>query len=402
MASRSFKDLMWLIGAVSVCLVAFMAPVYVILFVLPSADEVRKPVAATDPETTGALNLLEPPSKKSDKLATVAPLPAPKPSPLMAVNPSAIVPNATLPSTFPPIVAATPQPHRVAAAPATLPAPQPMIHADLPGLTPQPHSKLPASQLMAQKGLEKKAPIMLRIFKQEAELEVWKREKSGSYVHLKTYPICRWSGLLGPKVKTGDLQSPEGFYAVTPGAMNPNSAYHLSFNVGFPNAYDRAHGRTGSFLMVHGDCKSVGCYAMTNAQIEEIFQLANDAFDGGQAAFQIQAYPFRMTPANFAKHRNSPHIDFWENLKEGHDLFEMTRQPPQIQVCNGRYGFGQSCGADRIASSLISRLAAKKQADAAQVAALSKKTQAAPLAPTMATRLDGGTHPSFLGMFAQR
>jgi murein L,D-transpeptidase YafK len=203
-------------------------------------------------------------------------------------------------------------------------------------------------------------------------------------------------------VKTGDLQSPEGFYSVTPGQMNPNSAYHLSFNLGYPNAFDRAHGRSGSFLMVHGACKSVGCYAMTDQQITEIYALANDAFSGGQAAFQVQAYPFRMTANNLARHRDSPHMAFWQNLKEGSDHFEVTNQPPQVAVCEKRYVFGTTtagCQSPAGPQSLMARISAKRKADEKAVAALvNKGTAGTPLI----NYTDGGMHPSFARVFARQ
>ena len=166
-----------------------------------------------------------------------------------------------------------------------------------------------------EKNMAKESPILVRIFKQESELEVWKEDKNGRFALLKTYPICRWSGDLGPKIKQGDRQAPEGFYTITPGLMNPNSNYYLAINTGFPNAYDRANGRTGAFLMIHGDCSSAGCYAMTDEQVAEIYALARESFFGGQKSFQIQAYPFKMTPLNMAKHRNSPNMAFWKMLK---------------------------------------------------------------------------------------
>src|ERR671929_153697 len=158
---------------------------------------------------------------------------------------------------------------------------------------------------LEKKSMPKESPILVRTFKEESELEVWKQDTTGHFALLKTYPICRWSGELGPKIKEGDRQAPEGFYTITPAQLNPNSHYYLSFDIGYPNAFDRAHGRTGSNLMVHGDCSSRGCYAMTDEQIAEIYALARESFFGGQKSFQIQAYPFRMTPVNMAKHRNS-------------------------------------------------------------------------------------------------
>jgi len=202
----------------------------------------------------------------------------------------------------------------------------------------QPLSEGMLAELKA-KSMEKKSPILMRIFKEEAELEVWKQDDSGRFALLRTYPICRWSGELGPKIKTGDRQAPEGFYTITPGLMNPNSSQYLAINTGFPNAYDRANGRTGAFLMIHGGCSSAGCYAMTDEQIAEIYALAREAFFGGQTSFQIQAYPFRMTALNMARHRNSPHLAFWEMIKEGYDHFEVTHLEPRVGVCEKRYIF---------------------------------------------------------------
>ena len=179
--------------------------------------------------------------------------------------------------------------------------------------------------------MDKESPILVRLFKEESELEVWKQDRTGRFALLKTYPICRWSGELGPKIKEGDRQAPEGFYNITPGQMNPNSQYYLSFDLGYPNAFDRAYGRTGAQLMVHGDCSSRGCYSMTDEQISEIYALGRDAFFGGQKSFQVQAYPFRMTAQNLAKHRNNPNIAFWKMLKKGNDHFEVSQPRAQGQ-----------------------------------------------------------------------
>ena len=192
---------------------------------------------------------------------------------------------------------------------------------------------------IAAKNMDKESPILGRIFKEESEMEIWKQNRDGEFVLLKTYPICRWSGDLGPKKKEGDRQAPEGFYTITPGQMNPNSSYYLAFNTGFPNAYDRAMGYTGAELMVHGDCSSRGCYAMTDEQIQEIYALARESFFGGQKAFQLQAFPFRMTPLNMAKHRDNPNFAFWKMLKEGYDHFNATHREPKVAVCDRRYVF---------------------------------------------------------------
>jgi len=192
---------------------------------------------------------------------------------------------------------------------------------------------------LQQKNMPKDSPILVRVFKEESELEVWKEDTTGRYELLRVYPICRWSGDLGPKVKEGDRQAPEGFYAITPGLMNPNSNYYLAINIGFPNAFDKANGYTGNFLMIHGDCSSRGCYAMTDEQIGEIYSLARESFLGGQKEFQIQAYPFRMTPANLARHRNSPNMAFWKMLKVGDDHFLVSHMEPKVDVCEKHYVF---------------------------------------------------------------
>jgi murein L,D-transpeptidase YafK len=196
-----------------------------------------------------------------------------------------------------------------------------------------------ALELMALKGLQKGAAMYVRIFKQEEELEIWLQNSAGFYTHFETYAICKWSGELGPKVAEGDRQAPEGFYVVTAGQMNPFSDYHLAFNIGYPNEYDLAHERTGTHLMVHGGCRSAGCYAVTDHQVEEIFALARESFLAGQDRFPVHAFPFRLTAENLAQHADSPWHDFWSNLKEGYDFFEANRLTPVVGVADKRYVF---------------------------------------------------------------
>jgi len=266
----------------------------------------------------------------------------------------------------------------------------------------QPLSERMLAELKARK-MEKESPILMRIFKEEAELEVWKQNDSGRFALLRTYPICRWSGELGPKIKTGDRQAPEGIYTITPGLMNPNSSYYLAINTGFPNAYDRANGRTGAFLMIHGGCSSAGCYAMTDEQIAEIYALAREAFFGGQASFQLQAYPFRMTPLNMARHRNSQHLAFWKMIKEGYDHFEVTHLEPRVGVCENRYifetrstdSFGPSdrCPALQSSEVRFQSVRDKQRRDDIETALLINR--GVPTAP-VTTGVDGATNPSFL------
>ena len=243
--------------------------------------------------------------------------------------------------------------------------------------------------LIAAKGTTAAAPVLMRVFKKEAELEVWKLARDGRYALLKTFPICRWSGQLGPKMRVGDRQAPEGFYAIAPRQMNPNSAYYLSFDTGFPNAYDKAHGATGSALMVHGTCSSMGCFAMTDAQVGEIFALAREAFAGGQGAIPFHAFPFRLTAQNMARHRTEQHIGFWRMLKEGYDRFEATGEEPSVSVAGGRYVFGPSRNPGREA---LARTRIEEE---------SKRTEelvAAGIAAVRTTYSDGGTHPTFASL----
>jgi murein L,D-transpeptidase YafK len=192
-------------------------------------------------------------------------------------------------------------------------------------------------QRLAAKGLTEGQPVFLRIFKQEAVLEVWMRDDKAAWRKFQSYPICRFSGELGPKLKEGDRQAPEGFYQVASGQLNPNSRHHLSFNLGFPNSFDRAHGRTGSFLMVHGGCSSIGCYAMTDPSVDDIYRLVAAALRNGQDEVDVHAFPFRMTDINMARHAQSRWIAFWRDLKSGYDQFERERIVPAVKVVDKRY-----------------------------------------------------------------
>ncbi len=257
--------------------------------------------------------------------------------------------------------------------------------------------------LMDKIGTTESAPVLIRTYKQEAEHEIWKMKSDGQYALLKSYPMCRWSGQLGPKTREGDRQVPEGFYTIAPGQMNPNSHYYLSFNVGYPNAYDRALGRTGGAIMVHGVCSSAGCFSMTDAQIGEIYAIAREAFNGGQRAIQMQSYPFRMTPENLAKHRLDPNMAFWKELKTGADHFEVTKSEPSVLVCGKHYVFGASADGEVEATQPCPTLqrddqveadvAAKESSDETAVAAL----VAQGVKPVRVVYQDGGQNAAFAG-----
>lgn len=189
-------------------------------------------------------------------------------------------------------------------------------------------------------GLEFGDPVFIRAFKEEDQLELFVRNRAtGKFDLFRTYPIAAASGTLGPKLAEGDGQVPEGFYFVPPAAMKPDSQFHLSFNIGFPNEYDRAHKRTGTAIMVHGNRVSIGCLAMTDEKIEEIYTLCAAALDGGQPYFRVHIFPFRMTDERLQKAAGNPNEAFWNNLKQGYDLFEKNRVPPDISVVDGCYRF---------------------------------------------------------------
>ncbi len=215
------------------------------------------------------------------------------------------------------------------------------------------------SKRLAAVGLHEGAPILLRVFKAESILELWLK-RGERFDLFARYPICRWSGHLGPKLKEGDHQSPEGFYTVDARALNPNSRWHRSFNLGFPNAFDQAHGRTGSFIMVHGGCSSIGCFAMTNAVVDEIWRLVKAALANGQRRFQVQVFPFRITDARLDRHTTNRWYPFWQQLKLGHDLFEFTRLPPEVTVCAKQYEFSK--GASHGTAPIRKACALKKRA----------------------------------------
>ncbi|MBN9248329.1 MAG: murein L,D-transpeptidase [Hyphomicrobium sp.] len=190
---------------------------------------------------------------------------------------------------------------------------------------------------LIMKEIVPEAPVYIRVFKEESELEVWKARPNGRYALVKTFPVCNWGGTLGPKQTTGDLMSPEGFYGVTEDALKPDSKYHLAFNIGYPNALDRALGRTGGFIMVHGDCKSVGCFAMSDKYIEEIYAFVRDALNAGETHVPVHVFPFRMSAENMKRHTDNPARDTWKPLKEAYDDFTRTREPPKIGMCGKRY-----------------------------------------------------------------
>jgi len=191
-----------------------------------------------------------------------------------------------------------------------------------------------------EKGLDWGSGVYFRLFKKEKEFEVWVK-KAEKYVLFNTYKICYYSGGLGTKTKQGDKKSPEGFYYIKPSQLNPYSKYHLAFNIGYPNNYEKQKGYTGSAIMVHGECVSIGCYAMGNKIIEKIYTLLQLALENNQPLVRVHIFPFRFTDELMAhpKVKSIRAYKFWTNLKEGYDFFEKNHTPPNVEVRNGKYVF---------------------------------------------------------------
>ena len=181
------------------------------------------------------------------------------------------------------------------------------------------------------------APVYLRIFKEESELEVWKARADGRYVHVKTFPICNWSGGLGPKQTLGDHMAPEGFYTLSKDSLKPDSSYHLALNIGYPNALDKVLGRNGDFIMVHGKCLSVGCFAMGDDGIEDVYAFVREAMATGQEKVPVHIFPFHMNDANMALHLGHIAAESWPPLKAAFDDFQASREPPRIAACSKHY-----------------------------------------------------------------
>lgn len=203
-----------------------------------------------------------------------------------------------------------------------------------------PFDREPLKRDLAAAGYALGDAVYIRIFKAEMRLEVWLRGRGDTFTKFRDYEICTFSGAPGPKLAEGDHQAPEGFYRVGFSQLNPNSRHHLAFNLGFPNQYDRSLGRTGSALMVHGGCSSVGCYAMTDAGIDQIYTMVEAALGAGQHEVDVHIFPFEMTGEAMAEKTGSQWYGYWQNLKEGYDLFETSRNPPAVGACRGRYVFG--------------------------------------------------------------
>lgn len=202
------------------------------------------------------------------------------------------------------------------------------------GQAPQNTQMVKAAEHVGSSGT---SPVLLRIFKEEHELELWRKDRTGRYVLVHTFEVCRYSGVLGPKRQQGDRQAPEGFYTITAGQLNYNSIAYLSIDTGYPNLRDRANGYTGSALMIHGGCSSAGCYAIEDRPMQDLFAAVRDAVRAGQREVQLHIFPFRMTTWNMVAHNRDPNYDFWVQLKRGYDIFGWDYQDLNVTVMNGRY-----------------------------------------------------------------
>jgi murein L,D-transpeptidase YafK len=199
----------------------------------------------------------------------------------------------------------------------------------------------PIANRLSAAGFSIGQPVLIRVFKEDSLLEVW-MQRGAVYEKFADYPICKWSGALGPKIREGDRQSPEGYYAVSDKQLLPTSRHHRAINTGFPNAFDAGLGRTGTVLMIHGSCSSIGCYAMTDPGIDDIYTMIEAALERGNGPVNLHLYPFRLTEGNLRRHGQSPWISYWRNLAEGDRLFRATGRPPEPYACQGRYVFGSA------------------------------------------------------------
>lgn len=330
------------------------------------------PAEARPPSPFDTLEPMLPPIRpRFDDLEKPAPpLPPRRPKDLVLTPPA---PTPQLPQPAPPGPAPVAPPQSVVAlapsAVAPTPPPAPSVAPNVaPNVAPVRPPDLAAPTGPAGSG-QIGSPVFVRIFKREGALELYVRQ-NGRFALKKTFQVCKMSGRVGPKLKNGDYQAPEGFYQVTARQLNPNSQYHLAFNVGYPNAFDRQNGRTGSAIMVHGDCVSIGCFAMTNKGIEEIYGYVAAALKNGQREVPVHIFPFRMSESAIARESGGGGFaalfsaarddaapgggaaqwgEFWRDLKKGYDLFERTGEPPLAYACKGRYAFSPGPGCQRIA-----------------------------------------------------
>lgn len=196
------------------------------------------------------------------------------------------------------------------------------------------------------------AEIFIRVFKRERVLELWARPReTNRFMLLKSYPICALAGTIGPKRRQGDNQTPEGFYEIDD--FNPASEYLLSLHVNYPNASDRvlsSRQAPGGLIYIHGGCKTIGCIAVTDDAIQELYWIAVEARAGGQQRIPVHIFPARLTDEEMERlgtafGKRPDLMAFWTNLRPGFDFFERTRTLPVMTVdARGRYVVSTSNG----------------------------------------------------------
>ncbi len=195
----------------------------------------------------------------------------------------------------------------------------------------------------AARNLKLGSPVFLRVYKQSSKMELWV-EKGPRYELFKTYSICRWSGGLGPKMYEGDRQSPEGLYHITAEDLIVNPRWHRAMNINYPNRFDVINGRGGSGILIHGKCGSVGCFAIQDNNVEEVYDAVRAALHSGQVSIPVLALPFSFAAYAPAVEDTLKLNEFWTDLRRADLLFNRDRVPPTAWVCDGRYYFADRRG----------------------------------------------------------
>jgi hypothetical protein len=174
--------------------------------------------------------------------------------------------------------------------------------------------------------------LLWRVFKDKHHLEVWANDTKGAPMKkIATYRACAMSGDLGPKHREGDRQVPEGFYRIE--YFFPDSAFHLAAKVSYPNALDRATGDPvpGGDIMIHGGCASIGCIALTDERIEELWVIGSSVIYKGEP-IHVHIFPSRDMDALIEDDAWAKNRAFWENLREGFQAFEADKRLPNIRI----------------------------------------------------------------------
>ena len=195
----------------------------------------------------------------------------------------------------------------------------------------------------SEKGLKLGSPVFLRVYKQTSEMELWVQQ-GPRYELFKIYKICRWSGGLGPKFYEGDRQSPEGLYRITTSDLIVNQRWDRAMNINYPNNFDQVNGRGGSSILIHGGCGSIGCFAIQNQNVEEVYGAVRAALRNSQAYVPVLTLPFRYSALAPEKEDTLHMSEFWSDLRRADLLFERDKLPPIAWICDGRYYFADRRG----------------------------------------------------------